>query len=527
LKEIKNAFKLLNYPPDYCLQTNLPKDIQFIFGPPGTGKTTTLATTISGNYINKVIGLIETNNRIIVLTPTNKAADVLTEKIMNYCKANNIDYSWLIRYGNTLSELIVEEGIQKTGIDDLAYYDKFVMITTIARFPYDKYFKIVNGEEQKIQLRYTKWDYVIFDEASMIAQFYIVHAIYQSFKVNENCKYIVAGDPFQIPPVVTIPDVPETVEILERIKEENIYTLVNLNSFNPKNQITVPHSFSILNLNIQYRSLIPIGELFNHFTYEGYIQQHTRGNLPNKVIPLTVKNKKFNPINLIRFKVNSDDTVFRPGRINYSGYHPYSALLLAEFINNIASSLEGAWNIGVVCLHKTQAKLIKNLLISFDLFKINPEIQITTDTVHGFQGDEYDIVFCVFSPAMDNDQEKYQVPSILHYLGKKNFYHKKNILNVAISRAKDYLFIMVPDDNTTNIQNFVYWTELQNIMNRLQIQFTDFKHTDIEKHIFNEQNHIENHSLKTEHQIVNIYSKPFIEYFVTTSDVAVDIQIKK
>ena len=147
--------------------------------------------------------------------------------------------------------------------------------------------------------------------------------------------------------------------------------------------------------------------------------------------------------------------------------------------------------------------------------------------MHGFQGDEYDIVFCMFSPAMDNDQEKYQVPNILHPLGKKNFYHKKNILNVAISRAKDYLFIMVPDENTPNIQNFVYWSEMQNLMNTLKINYNDFKYTDIEKHIFDVQNHIENHSLKTEHQIVNIYSEPFIEYFVTTSDAAVDVQIKK
>ena len=33
------------------------------------------------------------------------------------------------------------------------------------------------------------------------------------------------------------------------------------------------------------------------------------------------------------------------------------------------------------------------------------------------------------------------------------FLNKKNILNVAISRARDYLFIVIPDDETEGVEN--------------------------------------------------------------------------
>lgn len=514
LREIKNAFKNLNYQDNYSMRDNLPKNIEFIFGPPGTGKTTTLAKQITNLIID------DNSNKIIVLLPTNKAADVLTEKIIAYCIENKIDYSWLIRFGSTLSELIVEEEIQKTPSDDLSQYSKMVFITTIARFPYDKYLIYKNGEEYRFPLKNTIWNYVVFDEASMIAQYYIVHAIYKSFQVNENCKYIVSGDPFQIPPVVTIPEIPENIDILEQIKEENVYSLIQLETFNSLNQDTVPHNFKINNLDTQYRSLIPIGELFSQFRYEGLIK-HNKKYKPTKSINLEIGKKQLNLINTIRFKVNSDDGIYRPGRINYSGFQPYSAILVAEFINKLAQSLEGNWNIGIVSLYKAQSKLISNLISAYEIYKINPEINILSDTVHGFQGDEYDIVFCVFSPS------SYSISSKDHHLGKKNFLHKKNILNVAISRAKDYLFILIPDDSTEQISNFVYWNEMKQILSSDKIKdyYQNFSDEEIEKFIFNDKKHIERNSFRTEHQTVNIYSKPFTKYFVTSDDNAIDIQI--
>ena len=69
----------------------------------------------------------------------------------------------------------------------------------------------------------------------------------------------------------------------------------------------------------------------------------------------------------------------------------------------------------------------------------NVDIQI--GTIHGFQGDECDIVISLFNPP----------PSISN--SPDMFLNKQNILNVSISRAKDYLFILMPDEKTENLYN--------------------------------------------------------------------------
>ena len=46
LEELKKQFVGLNFDDDYNMQSNLCSNIDFIFGPPGTGKTTYLANEI-------------------------------------------------------------------------------------------------------------------------------------------------------------------------------------------------------------------------------------------------------------------------------------------------------------------------------------------------------------------------------------------------------------------------------------------------------------------------------------------------
>ncbi|NJN35637.1 MAG: AAA family ATPase [Saprospiraceae bacterium] len=79
LEELTKAFDELPYPDVHNIQTNLLKDIRFIFGPPGTGKTTYLAH----EEIQPAM-LSDEPLKVLVLTPTNKAADVLVQKCKKY-----------------------------------------------------------------------------------------------------------------------------------------------------------------------------------------------------------------------------------------------------------------------------------------------------------------------------------------------------------------------------------------------------------------------------------------------------------
>lgn len=512
LNTLKNAFKKLHFQNSDCLKNSLPQAVEFLFGPPGTGKTTEVAKRI----------ISEKNKNILVLTPTNKAADVLTQKIIKICEESNIYYSdWLIRFGSTLLDELQEKEVLKTAADDFLAFNSKVMITTIARFPYDSYEKYENGISNRYNLNDEIWDYVIFDESSMIALPYVIFSIYKSLQQNLNCKYIVSGDPFQIPPVVDLPDLTE-IESLSELKEENIYSIVELKSFDPLLQNTKPHKFLIHNLQTQYRSVPAIGDLFSKFTYNDLINHHrTKSDFRPLNIQTNGNRLDIGKINIIEFPVNSFDSIYRPDRVQLSGYQPYSAILTTEFIISLAKKLDGNWNIGVVCLYKAQAKLINNLISANEIHEKNPNLNVVADTVHGFQGDEFDIIICVFNPSSP------KIPSPTHRLGRKNFFHKKNILNVAISRAQEYLFILTPDSETDGYSNMVLFNSNNGIFD-ISKKLSDVKyfvHKDLEKHLFGASDYIEKNSFRTDHQLINVYTKPIIKYFISTDNNSIDVQL--
>lgn len=64
--------------------------------------------------------------------------------------------------------------------------------------------------------------------------------------------------------------------------------------------------------------------------------------------------------------------------------------------------------------------------------KLPKAVDVQVGTIHGFQGDECDIVFAIFNTP----------PYISR--SKNMFLNKRNIINVSISRARDYLFIVMP-----------------------------------------------------------------------------------
>lgn len=65
LEELRQQFLELGLADDFNMKDNLCKNIEFVFGPPGTGKTTYLAR-------NVLIPMMKDNSRckVLVLTPT-------------------------------------------------------------------------------------------------------------------------------------------------------------------------------------------------------------------------------------------------------------------------------------------------------------------------------------------------------------------------------------------------------------------------------------------------------------------------
>lgn len=492
LRALKDQLYNLHKPDDYSMQDHLCENIEFVFGPPGTGKTTHLAREV-------LIPLMKRpeNLKVLVLTPTNKAADVVTRRVIEIMDEDASYSNWLVRFGSASDETIIEErGVYRDKTFDIRSLARCVTVTTIARFPYD-YF-MPPGE--RLQLCNLKWDYIVIDEASMIPLVNIILPLY----MKTPDMFIIAGDPFQIQPITSE----------KRWKDENIYTMVGLNSF--KNPTTRPHNYKVEPLITQYRSIPSIGEVFSRLTYDGVLKHYrpvdSRTPLGiEEIIPLE-------PLTVIKFPVSEYESIYRLKRLQKkSSYQVYSALFSFEFAKHIAELMEEVrtagpiFKIGIIAPYRAQADVIDKLISRAEIPNC---VDVQVDTIHGFQGDECDMIITVFNPP----------PGISD--SKEMFLNKLNIINVSVSRARDYLVIVMPDEDTENVDNMTLIKKVQQLCME-QAEYTEMHTRDLEMLMFGKENFIEENSFSTSHQMVNVYGEPERRYEIRSEDSAVDVQIHK
>ncbi|MDD6656945.1 MAG: DEAD/DEAH box helicase [Lachnospiraceae bacterium] len=490
LEELRKQFANFGFSEDFNMQENLCENIEFVFGPPGTGKTTHLAKNI-------LLPIMKNSRecKVLVLTPTNKSADVLVKRIMEVSGGDTSYNDWLVRFGATGDEEIEQSPVFRDKTFDIRTLVKNVTVTTIARFPYD--FFMPDGA--RVFLNGMNWDYIIIDEASMIPLANIVYPLYKKTPK----KFIIAGDPFQIEPITSI----------DLWKNENIYTMVHLDSFvEPE---TIPYQYKVELLTTQYRSVPDIGGIFSNFAYGG-ILKHFRSADSQR--PLNVGNDLgIETLNVIKFPVSKYESIYRCKRLQHSSsYQVYSAIFTFEYVSYLSRAIAEnnpgeLFRIGVIAPYRAQADMIDKLLASENLPK---EVDVQVGTIHGFQGDECDIVFAVFNTP----------PSIS--ASKEMFLNKKNIINVSISRARDYLFVVMPDDETENIDNLRLVKRVEGLIQSTDA-WNEFASPDLEDLMFGDSKYLENNAFSTSHQSVNVYSLPEKIYEVRTEDTAVDVQIHR
>lgn len=480
LDTLKKSFANLPFDDDFNFKENLGTNLGFIFGPPGTGKTTRLAEMITEK-------MNQPKCRILVLAPTNKACDVITTKLIEKSEDSDL---WLGRFVATGEESIESAGVLIKRESNLWRNDKCCIVSTMARLPFDGFTVPENKKLKDIE-----WDLVIIDEASMIPLAQIVYAIYKM----KNAKFIVAGDPMQIAPIVKE----------ELWKNENIYTMVKLDNF--ENPQTEPIQFEIERLTTQYRSVPAIGNLYSQYCYDNCLQHH-RSDDDIKQLNFGALDVK--PVTFVPFRVERFDSIFGAKKMQGSNVQVYSAIFTVEMCLYIAKQQTENVRIGIICPYSAQAQLIKSII---EFRRDKPDnVEINVGTIHGFQGDECDIIFAVFNP-----------PTGLKGAAERIMLNNRSIINVAISRASDYLFVLLPHSDTDYYNNLVELNKLCSICKGMENDgnVTINNCENFEENIFEDRAFIEKNTFVTSHQLTNVYTQSEKRYEVHIDEKSVDIQL--
>lgn len=479
IDSLTTRFLQLEYEDDYNLNDNLTKDIKFIYGPPGTGKTTRLV-----EILHKIVTTEDDVKNILVLTPTNKASDIIVEKLVK----DEVCYPYLTRFGSTESQYLIKEhaAVLHTREDmNLDDFDKNIVVTTMARYPYD----YVQPDDTAICD--IDWDYIIIDEASMIELVSITYVLYKAI----GSKFIIAGDPKQIQPISQ-----------GNIESQNIYQMVGLDSF--QDAIKNYKRYPVETLMVQHRSVPTIGNLVSEFAYNGLVRNDEKRDPQKQLVVDGIPTKN---INFIGFRIEEFDNMYGLLSIEKSALHLYSAIFTYNMVDYVVKQITSKYpnteySIGIVCPYKAQAEAIKQMTDNRSLDR--ETCKVTSGTVHKFQGDECDIMFIVLNPPVN-------VSSGSHI-------NTENIINVAISRARDYIFFILPSGQ---IDGF-------NVKNRLGKIIENKDRTlqycsDIETVMFGNRNYIYENTNVSCHLPVNVFYDSHAKYEVRIDETALDIQINE
>lgn len=436
IRALKNVLSEIKVDDDIDLRSLLPNNINVIFGPPGTGKTTKITQIIS-DILDK-----DPNSHIVILAPTNHAADVVAERLLKckieaYRAINTNDVDLLSKVeGNGLMvyEAMGDENVPQIVVSTTHYFARPT--------------HLCNGHS----LHEEKWDAIFIDETSMVTLDYVLLALFKGYQNNNQCTFYLVGDSLQLPAITNLdPDILEQAQL----DEFNFYSFIGLHEFTETPEKIPDYIREKLNIQLlrtQYRSVRPLCELMSTFAYAGKVESDFQGDLVE--YPANIPSIFRRPLTFVRFPISKQNAtkiqgvITDLGKLRGSNYNIYSALLVKEslqvFFNALHdSNFKDKLSVGIITPYKAQKKLIEKLL-NTNAISRDAQIEVNVNTVHQFQGDEFDIVMLVLNPPNQNMTPAQNILINKHYL-----------INVAISRAKRILIILYPD-NSCKVGNYQY-----------------------------------------------------------------------
>nr|WP_042346829.1 AAA domain-containing protein [Bacillus massiliigorillae] len=415
--------------------------VTFVWGPPGTGKTHTLARVAANKYLKK--------QNVLILAQSNAAVDVLMSETYHFLEnKKKFKEGDILRYGNTSNSNFENDAItmkylleksdpeltkqreevieEKSNIkNDLAKsfstrdsHQLLKLETKLAslleklkrkELALLKDAKIIGTTLAKAAtdsaIYEKKYDVVIIDEASMC---YVPQA---AFAASLGKRIIICGDFKQLPPIAHSKNSIVTEWLKEDIfHKAGVAKTVQFDSLHP-------HLFL---LNQQRRMHPDISSFTNKHVYHSLVSDH----------PSVMKNREeilvrepFPKLASILLDTSFTGHYCINERLSGSRWNPWHLFVSFQLIHE--AYLAGNRSIGYVTPYRVQAEMMNYLLE--DLYQEEMlSDQIMASTVHKFQGSEREVM--VFDSVDSWPQER---PGML-LIGKES----ERLINVAITRTK-------------------------------------------------------------------------------------------
>ncbi|WP_121612938.1 DEAD/DEAH box helicase [Mesobacillus foraminis] len=433
--------------------------VTFIWGPPGTGKTYTLARTAANKYFQ--------DKRVLILAHSNQAVDVLIGEAAAFIEQKNrFREGDVLRYGgqptegvlfqnSITSKQLLEKQDPLLAADKERLWEERRMIkndlsTSFSKRDSDELLEIETKLArvlEKIRQKETEFlneayivgttlakaamdssvyekefDLVIVDEASMA---YVPQA---AFAANLGKRVIICGDFKQLPPIASGRD-----SLITKWLKEDIFHRARVVDWVKDGELH-PHLFL---LKEQRRMHPDISAFTNKYIYHSLVGDHESVKTSRNQI---VKQKPFPGRASLLLDTSFSGKHCMSEKTSQSRYNLWQLLLSFQLIHE--SYLGGATSIGYMSPYRAQAGLMELLLN--DLYKDEQnQADITAATVHKFQGSERDIM--IFDSVDDAPQSR----AGMLLTGKDS----ERLINVAITRTRGK-FIHVASHHF--IQNHVF-----------------------------------------------------------------------
>jgi hypothetical protein len=433
--------------------------ITFVWGPPGTGKTYTLARVAANKYFQ--------GKKVLVLAHSNQAVDVLMMEISTFVekKGRNREGD-ILRYGSQQSEAISQfetlhiNQLLKTRQpnlveqkDNLMEERRLLKKDLASSFSHrdseqllqieTKLASILEKVHQKeVELLkeadiigttlakaasdpnvYEKeYDLCILDEASMA----FVPQVALATSLGK--RMIVCGDFKQLPPIATARH-----ELVNEWLKKDIFHKAGVTESIREGKLH-PHLFL---LKEQRRMHPDISSFTNKYIYQSLVGDHPGVAEVRKNI---VEKKPFPNRASILLDTSNTGSHCITERSSNSRFNMWQLLLSFQLIHE--AFLDGNRSIGYITPYRAQALLMEKLLA--DLYNTQlQEADIVAATIHRFQGSERDVM--VFDTVDSFPQER----AGMLLIGKES----ERLINVAITRTKGKLIHI---SNGSFIKKHVY-----------------------------------------------------------------------